>query len=199
MDLFELVQSQLSDDMIDQLSNQIGGTREQTQAATNGVISTLVSALSQNAQKPGGAESLASALDRDHDGSVLDDAMGFLLGNRQPQNMSTLNGSGILKHVLGGRQEAANDMLGKMTGLDKSQIAQLMITLAPLIMGAIGKVRKQQNVNAGGLGNLLSQTVQSSANKRNELGLIGRFLDQDKDGSVMDDLLDIGMKSLFRR
>jgi hypothetical protein len=211
MNIIDLVQSQISDDMIDQLSHQIGGTRQQTQAATNGVISTLVAALSQNAQQPGGADALNAALDRDHDGSILDDAMGFLLGNRQPQNTKTLNGTGILNHVLGGKQESANNMLGKLTGLDKSQIAQLMITLAPLIMGAIGKVRNQQQQQPrlpqqqqqsspfGGIGDLLNRTVQSSSNKRSELGLIGKFLDKDGDGSVMDDLMGMGMNALLRK
>ncbi len=199
MNLFDLVQSQLSDDMIDQLSNQIGGTREQTQAATNGVISTLVTALSKNAQRPGGVEALVSAVDRDHDGSILEDAMGFLLGNRQPQNAKTLNGSGILEHVLGGKQESANDLLGNLTGLNKSQIGQLMITLAPMVMAAIGKARNKDGVSVSGVGDLLSQTVQSSSNKRSELGLIGKFLDKDGDGSVMDDLMGMGMNTLLRR
>lgn len=199
MNLFDQIQSQISDDMIAQLSKQVGGTPEQTRTAANGAISTLVSGLSKNASRPGGAESLLSALDRDHDGSVLDDAMGFLLGSKQPASQKALNGSGIVKHVLGGRQDAANDMLGKMSGLKSDQMAQVMKTLAPLVMAALGKAKRKEDLNAGGIGELLSRTVQSSANQRNELGLIGRFLDKDDDGSVMDDIVDMGMKAFFKR
>lgn len=199
MNLFDLVQSQLSDDIIDKLSNQIGGTREQTQAAANGVVSTLVTALSKNAQRPGGVEALVSAVDRDHDGSILEDAMGFLLGNKKPQNMNALNGTGILKHVLGGKQDSANDLLGNLTGLNKSQIGRIMMTLAPMVMAAIGKARNTEGMSVSGVGDLLSQTVQSSSNKRSELGLIGKFLDKDGDGSVMDDLMGMGMQALLRR
>ena len=198
MDLVKVLQSQLSDDMIDRLSNQIGGSREQTQAAANGAVSTLLAAMAKNVRQPGGAHALAGALARDHDGSILDDAMGYLLGNRQPQNANTLNGSGILKHVLGQKQESANDMLGKLSGLDKSQIMQLMITLAPLVMGALGKARNTQS-RPQGIGQLLSRSVKSASNKRNELGLIGKFLDKDDDGSVMDDLMNMGMKALLKR
>jgi len=197
MNLFEVIQGQLSEDMVTQLSHRIGGTPEQTKTAADGVVSTLISALSKNAARPGGAESLASALDRDHDGSVLDDAIGFLMGNKQQPAAKALNGSGILNHVLGNKQEPAKDMLGKMSGLDKAQVGQLMITLAPLVMGALGKAKKQQGIDAGGIGQLLSQTVQSSSNQRSELGLIGQFLDKDGDGSVMDDLLNMGMKAFF--
>jgi len=199
MNLIDLVQGQLSDDMIDQLSSQIGGSRDQTHAATNGVLSTLVSALSKNAQRPGGVEALVSAVDRDHDGSVLDDAMGYLLGNKKAQNTNMLNGTGIVKHVLGEKQDSANSMLSKLSGLDKAQIGQLMITLAPLVMGAIGKARKTEGMSVSGIGDLLSHTVQSKSNENNEMGLIGKFLDKDGDGSVMDDLLDMGMKAFFKR
>jgi hypothetical protein len=199
MNVLEMIQGHMSDDMISQLSRQIVGTPDQTRAASDGVVSTLLSALSKNAQAPGGAQSLLSALDRDHDGSVLDDAMGFLLGNKEAPTQKTLNGSGIIKHVLGNKQEPANDMLGKMTGLDKAQVGQLMITLAPLVMAAIGKAKKKENLDEGGLGRLLSGTVQSAANEQQEMGLIGKFLDKDGDGSVMDDLVSMGMKAFFKR
>ena len=199
MNLIELVQDQLSDQLMDTLSQQIGGTREQTQTAASGAISTIVAAISKNAQRPGGVDALVSAVDRDHDGSILDDALGFLMGSRQPTNTRMTNGAGILKHVLGGRQEGAADIIGQMAGLDKNKTGQLMTTLAPLIMGAIGKARNQQGLNTQGVGELLSRTVQSQTNQRQEMGLIGKLLDQDGDGSVMDDLANMGMKALFSR
>lgn len=198
MNLFDLVQNQLSDQVMDQLNQKVGGSREQTRMATDGIVSTLLSALSKNAQKPEGAQSLLSALDRDHDGSVLDDAMELLSGNKQASNPRAFNGSGIVRHVLGEKEEPANQMLGKMTGMDTGQISQLMVTLAPLVMGALGKAKKNQQLDAGGLGQLLSHSVQSQTNQRSELGLIGQFLDKDNDGSVMDDLINMGMKAFFR-
>lgn len=197
--LIDIVQSQLSEDMIGQLSRQIGSTPQQTQVAASSVIATLVTALSKNTEKPGGIDALVSAVDRDHDGSILDDAMGFLLGNKKPANTNALNGSGILRHVLGGKQEAANDVLSKLTGLDKGAIAQLMITLAPMVLAAIGKARHKQGLTPQGIGDLLSGTVRSQTQQRTELGLLGRFLDRDGDGSVMDDLMDIGMKAFLNR
>lgn len=199
MNLFDQIQSQISDDMIAQLSNQIGGTQDQTRAATNGIVSTLVSGLSKNTEKPGGAESLLSALDKDHDGSILEDAMGYLLGSKEPANTRALNGSGIVRHVLGGKQDNANSVLGRITGLNAAQIGQLMTTLAPLVMAALGKTRRKENLNAGGLNQLLTKTVQSPDNQRSELGLIGRFLDKDDDGSVMDDLVNMGMNAFMKR
>ncbi|MDX1406820.1 MAG: DUF937 domain-containing protein [Saprospiraceae bacterium] len=199
MNLIELVQDHLSDQLLDNLGQQIGGDREKTEAATAGAVSTIVAALSKNAQRPGGLDALVSALDRDHDGSVLDDALGFLSGQRQPANTRMTNGAGILKHVLGNRKNNAAKMIGRMSGLEKDKSAQLMAQLAPLIMGALGKARHQQGLGVDDIGQLLSNTVKSETNKRQEMGLLTRFLDQDGDGSVMDDLANMGIKALFRR
>ena len=88
--LIELLQSQMTDQVLDSLTSKIGATdRTQTKAAADGIFSTLATALSKNVQKPGGADGLLGALDRDHDGSYLDDIVGMLGGQqqqRQPQN-----------------------------------------------------------------------------------------------------------------
>lgn len=204
MNLIEMLQGQLDDNLIEQLTRHIGAEDpRQTEAAANGVISTLVAGLSKNASKPDGANALLSAITRDHDGSILDDIPGFLFGNRQPSSQKTLNGAGILQHILGGKQENTENMLGKVTGLDKGQIMKLMIALAPMVLGAIGKMKnQQQSGNDGGgfnIGDLLRGTVQSQTNQRQEMGLLQRFLDKDGDGSVMDDLAQMGMNVFLNR
>ena len=200
MNVIELLNGKLDENLISQLTQQIGAeSNEQTEAAASGIISTLVAQLSKNASSPDGANALVTALDRDHDGSLLDDVAGFLLGNRQTQNTSTLNGAGILGHILGGNQSNVTDMLGRVTGLNKSQIGKLMIALAPMVLAALGKARNQQGLNVGGIGDLLSGSVKSQVNQKKEMGLLQRFLDSDGDGSVMDDLANIGMKVFLSR
>ena len=200
MNIIELLQGQLSDGLLDQLSQSAGGaSREQTQAAASGILSTLTSALAKNAARPGGANALVSALDRDHDGSVLDDVMGFLGGSRKPVNERTMNGSGILKHILGERQDGVSNMIGKMTGMESGNVGNLMSILAPMVMGALGKARNQHGMNTNGIVDLLSSSVRSEENQRQEMGLLGRFLDADGDGSIMDDLANMGMKAFLRR
>lgn len=201
--LIDLLQGQLSEGLLDQLSNQLGGTdKEQTQDAASGIISAMVSALSKNASTPSGADALANALERDHDGSILDDIMGYAGGSaakpEYTQDRMT-NGAGILKHVLGAKQGNMIEMISKMSGLANGQTGNLMTMLAPIVMGMLGKQRKQQNLDQGGLADILSRSVQSQTNKRQEMGFIGKLLDQDGDGSIMDDLANLGMKFLRRR
>ncbi|HEY3387448.1 MAG TPA: DUF937 domain-containing protein [Saprospiraceae bacterium] len=200
MNVIELLQGQLDGNLIHQLTNQIGAeSPEQTEAAANGIISTLVAGLNKNAATPEGANALVSAIDRDHDGSLLEDVAGFVFGNRQVSNASTLNGAGILGHILGGKQSGAVDMISKATGLDSGQIMKLMISLAPMVLAALGKARKQEGVGTQNISDLLSGSVRSQVNKNSEMGLLTRFLDADGDGSVMDDIANMGMKLFLNK
>ena len=200
MNVIELLQGQLDENLIQQLSKHIGAeSTEQTEAAASGIISTLVAGLNKNAATPDGATALVSAIDRDHDGSILEDVAGFLLGSRETSNSSTLNGAGILQHILGGKQSNTQDMLGKATGLDTAQIGKLMIALAPMVLAALGNARKQEEVSSENIGDLLSGSVKSQVNQQQEMGLLQRFLDADGDGSVMDDIANMGMKFFLNR
>lgn len=196
-DLMDLLKGQFSEQMLDQLTQQIGGeNREQTAAAATGILSTLMGGLAKNASTTEGATALSNALDRDHDGSVLDDVMGMLSGNVQTQTEKTMNGNGIIKHILGPKQGGAIDMISKMSGLDNGKTGNLMMTLAPLLMGALGKTKKQQGLDVAGLASLLSGTVTRERNRNPTMGLVTQFLDSDGDGSIVDDVASIGMKLL---
>ncbi len=195
----DLLQGQLSEGLLDQLSGQIGADRQQTQAATEGILSTMMGAMAKNAASPDGANALAGALDRDHDGSILDDVMGYLGGQAQPQNQKTVNGGGILNHILGGKQTGAIDMISQMSGLDAGKTGNLMSMLAPIVMGALGRQKRQGGLDAGGITDFLTNSVQNAGQKRQEMGIIGKFLDQDGDGSIMDDVAGMLFNRLFKR
>ncbi|HMQ06716.1 MAG TPA: DUF937 domain-containing protein [Saprospiraceae bacterium] len=155
--LVDLIQSQLSPDTVDQIDKQIGvGNKEQTAVAMQSAISTLISAMAQNAKKPQGAQSLSSALDKDHDGSILNDMMGFLGGQKKANNPNMLNGSGILGHILGNKQEEVARNISKQSGLDQQKVMSLLITLAPVVMGFLGKAKKDGNLNPQTLSTLLN-------------------------------------------
>ncbi len=193
----DLLQGQISEGLVDQLSQQLGGAdKQQTANAASGILSTLMSAMAKNAATPDGASALANALDNDHDGSILDNLSSILGGSAQPQNTRATNGAGILKHVLGGKQAGAIDMISKMSGLSSGNTGNLMSMLAPMVMGMLGKQKKANNLDGGGIADFLNQSVKSATNQRQEMGLIGKFLDKDGDGSIMDDIAGMGMNIL---
>jgi len=199
MDLRDLFQGQINDVLVDQISNQFGiQDRNQAETAVEGGFTTLLNAISKNVASPSGAEGLAGALDRDHDGSILDDITGFLGGSRQANNTNMLNGSGILKHLLGGQQNQVVEMLGQATGLHKSQAGQMLMSLAPVVMGMLGRQKKLGNLDQRNLADLVTRGTENfNRQSPTNTSLITKMLDRDGDGSAMDEIMSMGAKALF--
>lgn len=198
MNLIELLQDKMSPDVLAQLANQIGvqDTR-QVEAASTGIFSTLLAAMNKNANSQMGLNSLVSALDRDHDGSILNDLAGFFTGKTPTNNAATTNGGGILAHILGGLQPNVVDMIGRMSGLDKSKVSQLAAMLAPMVLGMLGKRRQESGINVAGVGDLLKKSVQTT--NQPQMGLLAKFLDRNGDGSVIDDIARMGMQAFLKK
>jgi len=195
MDLTQLFQSQLTGGVLEQLSQKTGiNNTEDTANAANAVFSTMLGAMSKNASTPEGAEALAGALDRDHDGSILDNVMGYITGSTQPDNPNTTNGAGILNHVLGDQQDGVLGAVSQATNLEPSKLSSMMSMLAPIIMGVLGKAKQTTGADAGGLSNILSSVIGGQSGDNPIMNIVTSFLDKNKDGSVMDDILggDLG-------
>lgn len=198
MDILQMLQGQLGEGMIEQLAGQIGADKDQTAAAANGVFSALLSGINKNVADPQGAQSFLSALERDHDGSILDNIGDLIMGGASAPSTPTTNGAGILNHVLGNNQGGIADAIGKMSGMDSGKVTQLLITLAPMVLGMLGKMRNNEQVNSGGgLIDLIGKTVQGAGQQQSSGSIFTRLLDRDGDGSVMDDLLQMGSQSLL--
>ncbi len=184
--LTKLIMQQLAGGGLSQISRQIGADEETTSSALSAAVPMLLQALSRNASQPSGAQSLLGALDRDHDGSVLDDLAGFL------GNPESANGAGILGHILGGKQQVVSKGLSQGTGLNMAQIGKLLTIAAPLVMGFLGRNKRQQNFDAGGLADFLGgQSQRAQEENPDMMGALGNLLDLDGDGSAADDVLGI--------
>ncbi|MCC7503782.1 MAG: DUF937 domain-containing protein, partial [Saprospiraceae bacterium] len=163
MNLMEILQGQLSDDVIGQISQQIGAQPEQTASAANGIFTSLLGGLANNATQEGGLSAIAGALDRNHDGSVLDDIMGMVGTVMNGQGSGATNGLGILGHILGDNQENVAQQVSQSSGLSMGQVMKLMPVLAPIVMGVIGKMRGQDGFQLSDLPGILLGSAQSGA------------------------------------
>ncbi|MEM7651667.1 MAG: DUF937 domain-containing protein [Pseudomonadota bacterium] len=192
MALMDLIVSQLGQQGIGHLGQQLGVGEGDVQKALPGALAMLTGGLETNARREGGAESLLSALDRDHDGSILDD-IGGLLGGGQAQSQ----GDGILKHVLGDRRETAANALSQTSGLGTGQAGDLLKMLAPVVMGALGRQKREQGLGATDLASMLGgERQQMERDLPQEQSMLTRILDADGDGSAVDDIARMGMSVL---
>ena len=186
MSLIEQLTQQISGQALSGLSQQIGADEGMTSAAISAALPMLVSAMAKNASTDQGAASLHNALANDHDGSILDNLGGFLA--------STDNGpgAGILKHVLGSKQGGVEQGISQMSGMDAGKVASLLQNLAPLVMGYLGKQQKSQGLDIGGLTSILFNErggiSQRGGTGSAAMDMLGGLLDQDGDGSFLDDV-----------
>ena len=196
MSLMNIIAQVAGGDTTRQISQQLGVDEKSAETAISGALPVLIGALARNSASTDGAKSLSKALDRDHDGSVLDDIAGFL-GSGQSGSM----GEAILGHVLGGRRDAVETGIGRASGLNASQVSQLMAMLAPLVMGALGREKRRNGLDASGLSDVLGRQRSAIEGQGQLGGLLGQLLDQDGDGQIMDDVanLSAGLLGKFMR
>lgn len=181
--LMDVITQAIGGDTVKQMSRQLGTDERSTDDAISAALPLLLSALAKNSAQPQGASALHQALSNDHDGSVLDD-LPALLGNPQAGP-----GAGILRHVLGDRQDLAQQAVAKTGGMDAGSANQLLTMLAPIVMGALGRAQRQQGLDAGSLGSLLQSERQGlQQTVPGPMGLVTQLLDKDGDGSVVDDI-----------
>ena len=150
--ILDAVRQQLGPDTIQQMSGAIGADPSATANAVNLAIPALLGGLSQNAAQPQGAAALDSALNQ-HDGSILDN-LGGLLGGGGGGGA----GAAILGHIFGSRRAPVEQGVGKATGLDAAQVARLMAMLAPIVMGVLGRMKKEKGLDASRLPDVLQQS-----------------------------------------
>jgi hypothetical protein len=182
MNLTGLLNDALNDNTIGQISQQLGTDQSTANNAIQAALPMLLGGLARNSASEGGASALAGALDRDHDGSILDDLGGFL------GNYSSGSGAGILGHVFGGAQGAVEQSVSQASGLDMGKVGPLLVMLAPIVMGAIGRTQRQSGIGAGDLAGLLGGATQQMGSGSGLMDMLSSVLDRDKDGSAIDDM-----------
>ncbi len=195
--LLNSVMQHLSDDVIVQLSRQIGAQDPNSvKSAAGNIAQVLLGAVQRNASNQQSGEGLFGAIKRDHDGGILGDLMGVLSGQKQVNNTKTMNGQGILAHLLGNKQLEVAQVIGQSSGLDIFKSGVLMQLIAPVIMGVVGQKQKSNGLDLGGLAQVLLGGGGQNTARSGGGGLVEKLLDRDGDGNMMDDLLNIGMKIL---
>jgi hypothetical protein len=156
------------------IAGKFGLDQNQTQAVIGKLLPALGAGLKKNTAQPGGLEALTRALQNGGHSRYLQKPA-ELAGTGAIQD-----GNAILGHILGSkdvsRGVAARAAEG--TGVDVGVVKQMLPMVAAALMGAMG----QQQQAPGG----------------NVAGLLGSFLDGNKDGSVADDLLGLAGKFFGR-
>jgi hypothetical protein len=157
-----------------QLASQVGLNEVQASSAVSALVPALSAGVRQNLQTPDGLSGLVNALSGGKHQRYIDDPA--VLGDAA----TVADGNGILGHILGSkdvsRQLAAQ--AGAQTGLAPDVIKRMLPLVATLVMGALSR---QATTRAG-------SPMAGAAGAGGLLDMLSGSLDQNRDGSMLDDI-----------
>ena len=169
--------------VVGQIAQSLGLGESQARGGMEALLPGLARGLGRNAQRPGGLDALLGALKSGNHGRYIDDPQS--LGRRETQ----LDGAAILGHVFGSKDVSRN-MAGRaarQSGVDSSLLKQMLPMLAAAAMAALNKQTQGGTTTTG-----LAQG--RSASTGTGVDMLEAFLDSNRDGSVIDDVLNLATK-----
>jgi hypothetical protein len=162
----------------EQIGQKFGLSPDQTSGALAQLVPALMAGMQKNTQQEGGMGALLGALTGGNHSQYLDNPE--LLG----QQGTVDDGNSILGHVFGSKDvsRAVANQASAQTGIGADILKQMLPIVATMVMGGLAK---QQ----------MGQGQAASVGASTGGGLLGSLLDQNKDGSVSDDVM--GMLGKF--
>ena len=191
MSLIDLITGSTGNQVAQDAENKFGISKGQMIGLAAVAVPLIVMYLKNKSEDADEAESLNKALDKDHNGSILNNPSQALEKESE--------GNSILDHIFGSKKTAVESSLASQTGISMSTIGPLLATLAPIVMGYIGKQKQESGVSSGGglsdlLGGILGKASNDAqaepSNPLNDIlgGLLGGGNSQ-SGGNPLNDLL----------
>ncbi len=183
--ILDLLNSDLGKSIIAGVSGSTGQDAGKTSSVLTMALPVLIKAMQRNASTPQGAEGLMGAFKK-HNGGILDNLGGFFGGG--VDETVKQDGTGILGHILGNKQQGVEKIIGEKAGMDISSVANILKIATPLLMGVLGRQTQKSGIsNAGDLGGMLSGLLGGDSAKK-EQSFLEKILDANGDGSIIDDV-----------
>lgn len=157
MSLIDLLTGNTGNQVAEQAGNKFGIGKNQMIALLAVATPLIISHLRNKSKDTKEAEALNNALDKDHTGSILNDA--------SQAEARQAEGGSILDHIFGGQRSDVESQLSQNTGISTDKIGPALGMLAPVVMGYIGQQKQQNNVGASGLGDLLGGILGNASNQ----------------------------------
>ena len=213
INLLDMIMSAQGGNTAQQVGAQLGLNQQQSQSAIAALLPAISSALKQNTSNPQGLAGLLGALQGGNHDQYLEKPE--TLGRAE----SITDGNAILGHLFGSKDvsRAVAGRASEQTGIGADVLKKLLPLVATMAMGSLSKQTRQpsrqsaltglamQHLMGGqkksGLGSILGAVTGANARQQRQaqqthqqgMGIIGKLLDADGDGSMMDDVLRMAM------
>ena len=184
MNLLEVLLSSQNNAAVEQIGGKFGLDNNQMTGVLRQVVPALARGVQRNAGQADGLGSLLGALTGGNHQRYLDKPADLAGG------AGIAEGIGILGHILGSK-DASRNVAGRaasQTGVSADLIKQMLPMIATMVMAALSKQAGQQGM-AGA-----SARASGGSQSGDTLGMLNSFLDADRDGSAIDDVINLAQK-----
>jgi hypothetical protein len=195
MNILEAIMQAQNGGAVDQLGQRFGLDSRQTESALGALLPSLAGALSRNASQPGGLDGLLGALAGGQHARYLDDP------STLADPATTDDGNGILGHVFGNKEVSREvaSRAAQQTGIGADLLKQMLPIVAAMVMGGLAK----QSSTGAGFGAPPAGSLGPSGGVPGAggglLDMLTPMLDRNRDGSALDDILNMAAGFLGRR
>lgn len=178
--LDELLNSQNAG-ALHQLAKNFGVSDNDAKNAVSSLLPALSRGVRNNAATPDGLGSLMNALNKGNHQQILEQPEAL---DRQE---TITDGNAILGHLLGSKDVSRNVAAhaAQDSGLDAGLLKKMLPAIAALAMGSLSKQASSVGV---------TNRPGGDQNQADIFGQLTSFLDADKDGSVLDDVMGMARK-----
>lgn len=169
MDILKLLLSN-SGGMIDAMSQKSGLAANDVEAVVSKIAPIFMQRANENFKSDADSSNFLEMIRRSNLGEMTDG----------PQNISVAEGNELLGVLTGSKENSralASDV-GSQLGISADSIKTLLPMIAPMIAGMLNNQLKASN-------------LQDSADSGSMMSMLTQFLDQNKDGSIVDDIFRI--------
>ncbi len=168
-----ILQNGLDENILATLSDKSGIDSQGIESLITELAPKLINGAKQNLASDNDSSDLINMISKTDLDSIKEN----------PSQIDHFDNSNMLGQLFNSLKEDENDVaeeLSAKSGIDKPSIASLLPMVAPLIMGALNK---STNLSA-----------KDTSNTNDITSSLLDFIDQDNDGSVVDDIVEIAGK-----
>lgn len=168
-----ILKSGLDENILGAISSKTGIDTNSIQDIVSQVAPQLVDGAKQNLTSTNDSSNLIDMISNTNLDSL----------KNNPDAIDSSNNTNMLGELFSSLNTNENDVANELSaksGIDASSISSLLPMLAPLVMGALNK---KTNLSAS-----------DTSNTNDITSMLTNFIDQDNDGSVVDDLMGMAKK-----
>jgi hypothetical protein len=165
-EILDTVQQQLSPDVVNQISQQIGVDPAAAQQAITAALPVVLGGMASHADDPAAAAAIHEEADNHAGilgglGNLIPGGAGGMLGG-----LASAIGAGglgsVLGSVLGPKNTQVQDGVSKASGLDPQRAKQLMMILVPIVLAAIAHHKRSASLAPSEVGPTLQNQARAA-------------------------------------